>query len=36
MPEVTWHERTATLEDSFSVNYKTERNLIRQSGNPTP
>ena len=26
MPEVTWHEHTATLEDSFSVNYKTERN----------
>ena len=36
MPEVTRHERTATLEDSFSVNYKTERKLIRQSSNPTP
>ena len=36
MPEVTWYERTATLEDSFSVNYKTECNLIRQSSNPTP
>ena len=36
MPEVTCQESTATLEDSFSVNYKTECNLIRQSSNPTP